>query len=108
MGYSTNSKAFRVYNTSTRHVEENLHVNFLENIPNMKGKGPNWLFDIDSLTSSLNYQANPHACQEDINGSAGTQDSVDAEKTDITQQYIVLPLISLVSPTPENSATTNY
>nr|GEU51931.1 hypothetical protein [Tanacetum cinerariifolium] len=35
VGYSINSRAFRVYNTKTRHVEENLHVNFLENKPNM-------------------------------------------------------------------------
>nr|GEX89271.1 retrovirus-related Pol polyprotein from transposon TNT 1-94 [Tanacetum cinerariifolium] len=33
VGYSTNSKAFRVYNTRTRKVEENLHINFLENKP---------------------------------------------------------------------------
>nr|GEX74072.1 ribonuclease H-like domain-containing protein [Tanacetum cinerariifolium] len=31
VGYSTNSKAFRVYNTRTRKVEENLHINFLKN-----------------------------------------------------------------------------
>nr|GEZ31742.1 putative ribonuclease H-like domain-containing protein [Tanacetum cinerariifolium] len=33
VGYSTNSKAFRVYNTRTRKVEENMHINFLENKP---------------------------------------------------------------------------
>nr|GEV07933.1 retrovirus-related Pol polyprotein from transposon TNT 1-94 [Tanacetum cinerariifolium] len=31
ISYSTNSKAFRVYNIRTRKVEENLHINFLEN-----------------------------------------------------------------------------
>nr|GEY85995.1 hypothetical protein [Tanacetum cinerariifolium] len=31
IGYSTNSKAFKVYNTRTRKLEENLHINFLEN-----------------------------------------------------------------------------
>ncbi|GKB39677.1 putative ribonuclease H-like domain-containing protein [Tanacetum coccineum] len=34
VGYSINSKAFRVFNSRTRKVEENLHVNFLENKPN--------------------------------------------------------------------------
>ncbi|GKB07716.1 ribonuclease H-like domain-containing protein, partial [Tanacetum coccineum] len=53
VGYSINSKAFRVFNSQTRKVEENLHVNFLENKPNVAGQGPNWLFDIDSLTNSL-------------------------------------------------------
>ncbi|GJV02319.1 putative ribonuclease H-like domain-containing protein [Tanacetum coccineum] len=56
VGYSVNSKAFRVFNTETRKVEENLHVNFLENKLNVAGQGPHWIFDIDSLTNSMNYQ----------------------------------------------------
>ncbi|GJU23382.1 ribonuclease H-like domain-containing protein [Tanacetum coccineum] len=66
VGYSLQSKAFRVYNLVTKRVEENLHINFLENKPNVAGKGPNWLFDLDYLTDSMNYhsvrsgdQANP-------------------------------------------------
>ncbi|GJW59908.1 putative ribonuclease H-like domain-containing protein [Tanacetum coccineum] len=55
VGYSINSKAFRVFNSRTRKVEENLHVNFLENKPNVVGNGPEWLFDIDSLTNTMNY-----------------------------------------------------
>ncbi|GJY75999.1 retrovirus-related pol polyprotein from transposon TNT 1-94 [Tanacetum coccineum] len=53
--YSLSSKAFRVYNTRTRRVEENLHIGFLENKPMIEGNGPKWLFDIDSLTQSMNY-----------------------------------------------------
>ncbi|GJS70054.1 putative ribonuclease H-like domain-containing protein [Tanacetum coccineum] len=56
VGYSINSKAFRVFNTRTRKVEENLHITFLENKPNVAGSGPNWLFDIDLLTNSMNYE----------------------------------------------------
>nr|GEU44518.1 retrovirus-related Pol polyprotein from transposon TNT 1-94 [Tanacetum cinerariifolium] len=56
VGYSTNSKAFRVFNTRTRIVEENLHVKFSENTPNIAGSGPNWLFDIDELIKSMNYK----------------------------------------------------
>ncbi|GJS72490.1 putative ribonuclease H-like domain-containing protein [Tanacetum coccineum] len=48
-------RAFRVYNTRTRRVEENLHIGFLENKPMIEGNGPKWLFDIDSLTQSMNY-----------------------------------------------------
>ncbi|GJR96519.1 hypothetical protein Tco_0268693 [Tanacetum coccineum] len=54
VGYSCKFKAFSVFNSQTRKVEENLHVNFLENKPNVAG--PNWLFDIDSLTNSMNCQ----------------------------------------------------
>ncbi|GJV91101.1 ribonuclease H-like domain-containing protein [Tanacetum coccineum] len=55
VGYSLQSKAFRVYNLVTKRVEENLHIKFLENKPNVAGKGPNWLFDLDYLTDSMNY-----------------------------------------------------
>ncbi|GJV43786.1 putative ribonuclease H-like domain-containing protein [Tanacetum coccineum] len=56
VGYSINSKDFRAFNIRTRKVEENLHINFLENKPNVTGSGPEWLFDIDSLTKSMNYE----------------------------------------------------
>ncbi|GJZ74383.1 retrovirus-related pol polyprotein from transposon TNT 1-94, partial [Tanacetum coccineum] len=55
IGYSLNSKAFRVYNIRTRKVEENLHIRFLENKSIIAGDGPKWLFDIDVLTKSMNY-----------------------------------------------------
>nr|GEU28968.1 ribonuclease H-like domain-containing protein [Tanacetum cinerariifolium] len=55
IGYSLNSKAFRVYNTKTRKVEENLHVRFLKYKPIIAGDRPKWLFHIDVLTKSMNY-----------------------------------------------------
>ncbi|GJR63930.1 ribonuclease H-like domain-containing protein [Tanacetum coccineum] len=57
VGYSINSKAFRVFNTRTRKVDENMHINFLENKPNVAGSRPDWLFDIDLLTNSMNYES---------------------------------------------------
>nr|GEW30312.1 hypothetical protein [Tanacetum cinerariifolium] len=53
--YSMSSKAFRVFNKRTKKVEENMHVDFLENKLIEKGVGPYWLFDIDTLTNSRNY-----------------------------------------------------
>ncbi|GJU46806.1 putative ribonuclease H-like domain-containing protein [Tanacetum coccineum] len=50
--YSLNSKAFRV----TRIMEENLHIRFSESTPNVVGSGPDWLFDIDALTRTMNYE----------------------------------------------------
>nr|GEV66799.1 hypothetical protein [Tanacetum cinerariifolium] len=55
IGYSMSSKTFRVFNKRTKRVEENLHVDFLKNKAIEKGAGLNWLFDIDSLTKSINY-----------------------------------------------------
>ncbi|GKE86175.1 hypothetical protein Tco_1559917, partial [Tanacetum coccineum] len=40
LGYSTSNKAFRVYNKRTKRVEENLHINFLEDETNVTGTGP--------------------------------------------------------------------
>nr|GFB09291.1 retrovirus-related Pol polyprotein from transposon TNT 1-94 [Tanacetum cinerariifolium] len=54
VGYSMNSKAFKVYNIRTRRVEENLHIEFLENKHIVVGAGPKWLFDINMLTESMN------------------------------------------------------
>ncbi|GJZ83315.1 putative ribonuclease H-like domain-containing protein [Tanacetum coccineum] len=56
IGYSLNSKAFRVFNSRTRIVEKNLHIRFSENTPNVVGSGPDWLFDIDALTRIINYE----------------------------------------------------
>ncbi|GKB19140.1 putative ribonuclease H-like domain-containing protein [Tanacetum coccineum] len=71
LGYSTTSKAFRVYNKRTKRVEENLHIDFLEDQPNVAGTGPNWMFDLDFLTNSMNYI--PVSVENQVNVDAGTQ-----------------------------------
>ncbi|GJS08640.1 putative ribonuclease H-like domain-containing protein [Tanacetum coccineum] len=76
VGYSINSKAFKVFNSRTRIVEENLHVQFSENTPNIAGSGPNWLFDIDALTKSVNYK--PVVAGNQSNGNVGTKACDDA------------------------------
>ncbi|GJY65597.1 putative ribonuclease H-like domain-containing protein [Tanacetum coccineum] len=114
VGYSLQSKAFRVYNLDTKRVEENLHITFLENKPNVAGKGPTWLFDLDYLTDSMNYQpvrsenqANKHAGPQEANHNAGTKDNIDAgdsEKEDESaQDYFVLPIWSSYSSTVKRS-----
>ncbi|GJZ04091.1 putative ribonuclease H-like domain-containing protein [Tanacetum coccineum] len=65
-----------------------LHINFLENKPNVAGSGPEWLFDIDLLTNSMNYE--PVTAGNQTNKNAGIKDNVDAVPT---QQYILLPLL---------------
>nr|GEW32021.1 hypothetical protein [Tanacetum cinerariifolium] len=56
VGYSVSSKAFRVFNSRTRIIQETMHIKFMENKPNVAGSGPTWLFDIDTLTKTMNYQ----------------------------------------------------
>ncbi|GKE09510.1 putative ribonuclease H-like domain-containing protein [Tanacetum coccineum] len=82
VGYSTNSKAFRVFNSRTMIVEENLHVKFNEDTPNIVGSGPNCLFDIDALTKSMYHE--PVVARNQSNGNvdpslySGLKDSLDA------------------------------
>nr|GEX83757.1 putative ribonuclease H-like domain-containing protein [Tanacetum cinerariifolium] len=102
VGYSVSSKAFRVFNSRTRIVQETLHVNFLENMPNLVGSGPKWLFDIDSLTRTMNYQ--PVTAGNQPNLSAGFQDKFDAEKAgkEVDKQYVLFPVWSFGFTNPQN------
>nr|GEX53338.1 putative ribonuclease H-like domain-containing protein [Tanacetum cinerariifolium] len=74
VGYSVCSKAFRVFNSRTRIVQETLHVNFLENKPNVAGAGPTWLFDIDKKTGE-----------------------------EVTQTYVLFPAWSVGSTNPQDN-----
>nr|GEX32668.1 uncharacterized mitochondrial protein AtMg00810-like [Tanacetum cinerariifolium] len=56
VGYYVNNKAFRVFNSRTRIVQKTLHINFLENKPNVARIEPKCLFGIDTLNKSMNYQ----------------------------------------------------
>ncbi|GKC81345.1 putative ribonuclease H-like domain-containing protein [Tanacetum coccineum] len=113
VGYSTNSKAYRVFNSRTRIVEENLHVKFSEETPNITGNGPNWLFDIDALTISMNYK--PLVAGNQTNGNVGTKVNIDAgqdgKKLAPNQKYILLPLLtsdSLLSKSSKDSSDARF
>ncbi|GJS35143.1 zinc finger, CCHC-type containing protein [Tanacetum coccineum] len=86
LGYSTSSKGFRVYNRVTRKVQDCLHVDFLENQENQKGKGPDWMFDLELLTPSMNYIPVRKENYADSGGKVSTYD--DVEDLD-DQQFIV-------------------
>nr|GEY95380.1 uncharacterized mitochondrial protein AtMg00810-like [Tanacetum cinerariifolium] len=103
VGDSVSGKAFRVFNSRTRIIQETLHMNFLENKPNVVDSGPIWLFDIDTLTKSMNYQ--PITAGNQSNPSACVQEQFDAEKAgeDNVQQYVLFPLWSSGSKDPYNT-----
>ncbi|GJT84970.1 putative ribonuclease H-like domain-containing protein [Tanacetum coccineum] len=89
VGYSINSKAFRVFNTRTRKVKKNLHITFLENKPSVAGSGPNWLFDIDLLTNFMNYepvtagnQTNRNAVTDDVGKKTNEKPANEGERND--------------------------
>ncbi|GKA63604.1 putative ribonuclease H-like domain-containing protein, partial [Tanacetum coccineum] len=68
IGYSLNSKAFRVYNIRTKKVEENLHVKFLEDKPIIASARPKWLFDIDDASNDEPQPSNDTEKKDDEGG----------------------------------------
>ncbi|GJZ54451.1 putative ribonuclease H-like domain-containing protein [Tanacetum coccineum] len=110
VSYSLNRKAYRVYNLVTKRVEVNLHVNFLEDKPNVKGVGYRWMFDIDYLTDSMNYilvslenQANPHAGTSAVTDTAvkNTTKKVETRKSSTNSKKKEI----LSEPQQENEAS---
>ncbi|GJU41210.1 ribonuclease H-like domain-containing protein [Tanacetum coccineum] len=87
VGYSLNSKAFRVYNIRTRKVEESLHIRFLKDKPIIAGDGPKWLFDIEVLTKSMNYV--PVVAGTNSNDFVGTEESIGAGARDVEVRLTV-------------------
>ncbi|GJV88317.1 putative ribonuclease H-like domain-containing protein, partial [Tanacetum coccineum] len=82
------------------------------------GKGPTWLFDLDYLTDSMNYQpvrsenqANKHAGPQEANHNAGTEDNIDAGDSEIeaesAQDYFVLPIWSSYTSTVKSTKAKN-
>nr|GFB31389.1 putative ribonuclease H-like domain-containing protein [Tanacetum cinerariifolium] len=65
--------------------------------------GPTWLFDINTLTKTMNYQ--PVTAGNQSNPSAGVQEQFDAEKAreENVQQYVLFPVWSSGSNNPQNT-----
>nr|GEZ32587.1 hypothetical protein [Tanacetum cinerariifolium] len=68
-----------------------------------KGSGPTWLFDIDTLTKTMNYQ--PVTTGNQSNPSACVHDNFDAEKAgdESVQQYVLFHVWSSGSINPQNT-----
>ncbi|GJZ44058.1 ribonuclease H-like domain-containing protein [Tanacetum coccineum] len=109
VGYSLNSKAFRVFNSRTRIVEENLHIRFSESTPNVVGSGTVWLFDIDALTRTMNYE--PIIAGTQSNSFAGTKASDNAgqarKEIEPVKDYILLPLWTTNLPFYQDPKSSN-
>nr|GEY61132.1 copia protein [Tanacetum cinerariifolium] len=103
-------KAFTAYNLETKRVEENLHVIFLENKPNVARKGHAWMFDLDYLNNSMNYepvsveyQSNKSTGPKEANNYVGTQanddQGVNSKEINLNEEHFVLPICSTYSTT---------
>nr|GEU81060.1 retrovirus-related Pol polyprotein from transposon TNT 1-94 [Tanacetum cinerariifolium] len=80
-----------------------LHVNFLETKPNVGGTGLTWLFDIDSLSGTMNYHQ--VSVENQTNFGAGFQDTsvTEKEREEVTQTYVLFPVWSAGFTNPQNN-----
>ncbi|GJX16060.1 ribonuclease H-like domain-containing protein [Tanacetum coccineum] len=78
--YSTTSKAFRVYNKRTKRVEENMHIDFLEDQPNVAGSGPDWMPKILVGDVVQNIQNKPSKNAYKDKDVQDTEDAADKEE----------------------------
>nr|GEW87401.1 hypothetical protein [Tanacetum cinerariifolium] len=92
------------------HVGNKMHKAFP-----LPGKGHAWMFDLDYLTNSINYepvlvenQANKSAGLKEANNSADTQvnddQDVSSEEIDLYEEYFILPIWSAYSTTVKSSS----
>nr|GFC30100.1 hypothetical protein [Tanacetum cinerariifolium] len=72
----------------------------MENKPNVVGSGPAWLFDINSLSQTMNYH--PVLAENQTNSHAGFQDTEKAGEEE-TQTYVLFPVLSDGSKNPKNN-----
>nr|GEW64876.1 retrovirus-related Pol polyprotein from transposon TNT 1-94 [Tanacetum cinerariifolium] len=94
VGYSTNSKAFMVYNTRTRKVEENLHINFLENKPIIADSdGDNKDNDGPCKESEIDNHGRPNAenSTKDVNTVGPNRVEVDISNISTTYHVPTTP-----------------
>nr|GEV16035.1 hypothetical protein [Tanacetum cinerariifolium] len=91
IGYSMSSKAFRVFNKRTKKVEENLHVDFIENKLIEKGAGPNC-----NAQDACNTDA-PESSRNSNPTATSTNPSADQLET-LTVEYAI-PTVSSHVPT---------
>nr|GEY32931.1 hypothetical protein [Tanacetum cinerariifolium] len=72
----------------------------MENKSNVAGSGPAWLFDIDSLSQTMNYH--PVNAENQTTTHAGFQDTEKAGEEG-TQTYVLFPVLSAGSTNPKNN-----
>nr|GEX49526.1 hypothetical protein [Tanacetum cinerariifolium] len=82
IGYSMSSKAFRVFNKRTKRVEENLHVEFLENKAIEKGTKDAASQEVKKDVSSLRYIALPNWVHDALLESSSSKPQDDCS-TDV-------------------------
>ncbi|KAK1406136.1 hypothetical protein QVD17_41423 [Tagetes erecta] len=90
LGYSSVSKAYRVFNSKTNTVIETINAKFLENSFPSVAHGPEWLFDLDSLSKSFNsnlFDFSGKARKESGDLGCFSDDSDNDEDGNLNSEY---------------------
>nr|GEZ85242.1 hypothetical protein [Tanacetum cinerariifolium] len=120
IGYSMSSKAFRVFNKRTKRVEENLHVDFLENKAIEKGIKdaasqevkkdvsslryialPNWIHEVHLESSSSQPQETCNSDEPESSGNSNpTATSTNPSADQLETITVETPIPTISSPVP--------
>ncbi|KAJ9547073.1 hypothetical protein OSB04_019616 [Centaurea solstitialis] len=73
-------KGYKVFNSTSRIIEERDNVKCNEHTPNAQGIGPEWLFDIDSLTDSFKLS-------EQVSTGPSTE-----QVSEVQPQFVMFPI----------------
>ncbi|KAK1427855.1 hypothetical protein QVD17_16553 [Tagetes erecta] len=98
LGYSSVSKAYRVFNSKTNTVIETINVKFLENSFPSVAHGPEWLFDLDALSKSFDsnlFDFSGKTKKESGDLGSFSDDSDNDEDGNINSEY---PFMSFHNP----------
>nr|GEU69505.1 hypothetical protein [Tanacetum cinerariifolium] len=101
VGYSVSSKAFMVFNSRTQIVQETLHINFLENKPNVAGEETIQQYVLFPVWSS--GSTNPQNTDSDA-AFGGKEPKFKRRKPDTNTFSVAGPSNTVVSPTHGKSS----
>nr|GEZ15824.1 retrovirus-related Pol polyprotein from transposon TNT 1-94 [Tanacetum cinerariifolium] len=112
IGYSRSSKAFRVFNKRTKRVEENLHVDFLENKLIEKRAGLNWYKGCYKSRCEERYVFFKIHCSSKLSSTSNAQDACNtnapersgnsnptATSTNPSADHIEILIVEFIIPT---------
>nr|GEU58874.1 hypothetical protein [Tanacetum cinerariifolium] len=124
VGYSVSSKAFRVFNSRTRIVQETLHVNFLENKPNVAEKAeeeikqqyvlfPVWSSGSTNLQNTdedvafdekeLEFEEMKPESEVNVSLSSKFEDFSDNSINEVNAAGTLVPAVGQISPNSTNT-----
>nr|GEZ70383.1 hypothetical protein [Tanacetum cinerariifolium] len=87
VGYSLNSKSFKVFNSRTKIMEENLHIRFSKSIPNVVGTQSNGFTENECNDQEKEDNVNRTKNVNTVNNAGTNRDNVVGENISIELQF---------------------